>query len=44
MTETDNSAPLMITVNVTDLNEPPGAPTNLSVSTSDDSPYYRHWT
>ena len=35
---TDNSAPLMITVNVTDLNEPPGAPTGLSASTNHDSP------
>ena len=35
---TDNSAPLMITVNVTDLNEPPGAPTGLSVSPNEENP------
>ena len=35
---TDNSAPLMIMVNVTDLDEPPGAPTGLSVSTNNDNP------
>ena len=35
---TDNSAPKSIKVNVTDVDEPPGAPTDLSVSTSDDSP------
>ncbi len=29
---TDNSAPVTITVNVTDVNEPPGAPTDLAVS------------
>ena len=30
--------PLTLTVNVTDLNEPPGAPRGLSVSTNDDNP------
>ena len=35
---TDNSAPKSIMVNVIDVDEPPGAPTNLSVSTNDDSP------
>ena len=35
---TDNSDPLMITINVTDLNEPPSAPTGLSVSTNNDNP------
>ena len=34
----DNSAPKSIMVNVTDVDEPPGAPTNLSVSTNGDSP------
>ena len=35
---TDDSTPLTLTVNVTDLNEPPDAPTGLSVSTNDDNP------
>ena len=35
---TDNSDPLMITVTVTDLNEPPGAPTGLSVSPNEENP------
>ena len=35
---TDDSAPLTITVNVTDLNEPPSAPTGLSISPNDDNP------
>ena len=35
---TDDSAPKTITVNVTDINEPPGAPTDLSISTNDDNP------
>ena len=35
---TDNSAPKTLTVNVTDVDEPPGAPTDLSVSTNDDNP------
>ena len=35
---TDNSDPLTITVNVTNVNEPPGAPRGLSVSTNDDNP------
>ena len=35
---TDYSAPQSIMVNVTDVDEPPGAPTNLSVSTNGDSP------
>ena len=34
----DDSAELTLTVNVTDLNEPPGSPTNLSVSTNNDNP------
>ena len=34
----DDSAPKTITVNVTDVNEPPGPPTDLSVSTNEDSP------
>ena len=35
---TDNSDPLTLTVNVTNVNEPPGAPRGLSVSTNDDNP------
>ena len=35
---TDDSAPLTLTVNVTDISEPPDAPGDLSVSTNDDSP------
>ena len=35
---TDDSTPKTITVNVTDVDEPPGAPTDLSVSTNDDNP------
>ena len=35
---TDDSTPLTLTVNVTNVNEPPGAPTDLSVSTNDDNP------
>ena len=34
----DDSDPKTITVNVTDVNEPPGAPTGLSASTNHDSP------
>ena len=35
---TDDSTPLTLTVNVTNVNEPPDAPTDLSVSTNDDNP------
>ena len=35
---TDDSTPLTLTVNVTNVNEPPGAPRGLSVSTNDDNP------
>ena len=35
---TDDSVPMTLTVNVTNVNEPPGAPTDLSVSTNDDNP------
>ena len=35
---TDDSAPKMIIVNVTDLNEPPDAPTGLSVSPNEENP------
>ena len=35
---TDGSTPLTLTVNVTDLNEPPGAPTDLSVSPNEENP------
>ena len=35
---TDHSTPKTITVNVTDVDEPPGAPTDLSVSTNEDNP------
>ena len=35
---TDESTPLTLTVNVTNVNEPPGAPRGLSVSTNDDNP------
>ena len=35
---TDDSTPLTLTVSVTDLNEPPGAPRGLSVSTNNDNP------
>ena len=35
---TDNSTPLTLTVNVTDLNEPPSVPIDLSVSTNDGNP------
>ena len=34
----DSSAPKTLTVNVTDVDEPPDAPTGLSVSTNQDSP------
>ena len=35
---TDDSTPLTLTVNATNVNEPPGAPRGLSVSTNDDNP------
>ena len=36
--ETDDSTPLTLTVNVTDVNEPPGPPTGLSISPNQSNP------